>query len=76
MTHKTNVEAAKEVIQLKDLLKESHDLVYELAFSLRKIPEIDKCNELRKKIREVLGKEYGFEKHTYYVRERNKDNDR
>mgnify|MGYP003302886741 CR=1 FL=1 len=68
--------AAKEVIQLKDLLKESHDLVYELAFRLRKIPEIDKCNELREKIREVLGEEYGFEKHTYYVRERSKDNDR
>ena len=63
----------QENTKLKELLKDSHDIIYETAFKLRKVSEIDKCNEIRKKIREVLGAEYGFETPKYYVRKRAKD---
>ena len=63
----------KENTKLKELLKECHDIIYETAFKLRKVSEIDKCNEIRKKIREILSAEYGFETPKYYVRERAKD---
>lgn len=63
----------EENTKLKELLKECHDIIYETAFKLRSVPEIDKCNEVRKQIRDVLGEEYGFKKVTYYIRDRAKD---
>lgn len=63
-------ELKQENTQLKELLKECHDIIYETAFKLRSVPEIDKCNAVRKQIREILGR---FKTETYYVRERAKD---
>lgn len=71
---KKKIKKLKKIIKKqKELLKECHDIIYETAFKLRKVSDIDKCNEIRKKIRDVLGAEYGFETPKYYVRERLKD---
>lgn len=63
----------KENIELKDLLKECHDILYKAGFLFKKVADIDKVCNIRQRIQEILGEEYGFKKVTYHIRKRAKD---
>lgn len=63
----------EEIIKLKKLLKECYDILYKAGFLFKKVADIDKVCNIRQRIQEVLGEEYGFKKVTYHIRKREKD---